>query len=1088
MIDTNTINKIPYVTSDPDIEDGQSQMIFILDGDSIDGADSETGTEGDLNKPLVLIQDNVEVLSENGIAQQQTIDQLVSEVNTLTGQDGADLGVRLSTLESNVASRTQQIVLNTNHIGLPSTNETPATGMYQLIENVQSDIGTRDPNDIISPSANDNSIRSDLWFIKSVLIGNKLQYDPNGTYNPDYTTATGITGELQAFGIRMNSAESSLSDITTRLTTLEDTTVQGSVVEIRADLGGRTDAGYIENETVFGRLLDLETQQQTNTQSIDDINNTLTDPDGISATLQSIQSDLNSVTQLAGQNQSDISTVSQTVDTNTSSISTNGDSISNLVTIVGSTNWQSETTSLQYRVNLVESVVGTQSDSNDDSTLYGYINTLLLGNTTGSLNNAVSRINTLESSTENFSPRITYIENLIGSDTTAGSGFTLEDSGAILLDNTTPINIITATVADGITIGETNVDVKLVGNVSINTETPVTLSGATFTGEVQGIDPVNPQDFTTLNYIESNFVNITGGEFTGEVQGINPTTSTAFTTKQYVDDIDTNIRNDFVESTGGTFTGAVTAPSFNVGTNSYSSNSNGALITATDTETGDNYTLEVSKLNGVLYSDAGTEYKVYHEGNRPTPSDINATEQSPDDNTKYIRQNRTWAALPIQDDAPADNAMYGRVNNTWQELNINNIGKLHIINELNDFNVIDGEEVITLEDGVNYMINGEIDIGGHRFVVSTGYVCSIFGESSYISKIISNTTGALFTSSVASLTMHDIGLTTSDTGSIFNLSSTSDLNDLSFVHLYNVDIDRTGSLGTINGLNEFLWNGSNFATFLMSSDPSLKVIGDTDIVRIDGFIPSYWTGALFDLDNTQGSIRVVDFSNMDIKIQSTDQMVFSANTTDDSIQNAGVGTISDIILRQHPNPNVTALTTQQFRTFIRSNAAFGGLDSASVNWHISNGINVCESETYAVITQSEDTTITVTDTTQTIFGSAGVLSNENANTSRIAYNDGKLIYSTHDYDTMILRLDWNLYSTESESFSIKFNVIVTDEYGSVNTYQRTRKIIPNTSTTTNIRLPIRIGTNDNIHVEYQIDSGNSTSYTVLSSDCTLTLE
>lgn len=305
-----------------------------------------------------------------------------------------------------------------------------------------------------------------------------------------------------------------------------------------------------------------------------------------------------------------------------------------------------------------------------------------------------------------------------------------------------------------------------------------------------------------------------------------------------------------------------------------------------------------------------------------------------------------------------------------------------------------------------------------------------------------------------------------------------------------VDIDNTGDIGVVSGLNQFLWTGSNFATFLHATDPSLKVRGNFDIFKIDGFIPAYWDGALFDLDNTQCSIRVADFSNMDIKIQSATQRIFSINTNDDSIQEQGMGSISDTIIRVNPSPEIDPeITTQEFRTLVRSNDIFGGISSSSVNWHITNGINVRESETFAVVTQSEDTTFNVTTDSQRIFGATGILQNENTDTSRLSYSDGVLTYSTHDYVTMILRLDWQLYANSTpEDFRMKFNIIIETEQGAQTIIQRSRKIISEHSMNTSIRLPIQIGTKDKVWVETQIDSGNNTTYELDSSDCTLTLE
>lgn len=169
-------------------------------------------------------------------------------------------------------------------------------------------------------------------------------------------------------------------------------------------------------------------------------------------------------------------------------------------------------------------------------------------------------------------------------------------------------------------------------------------------------------------------------------------------------------------------------------------------------------------------------------------SELNVTEEALNDNNTYSRKNKSWVLNSIQSDAPSDGTYYARIDNKWEHIDLSRAGSLIIVNDVTDFpnTTTDEDEEITLEDYTTYLINGAINIGNRTFNLQStdgvGKHISMLGGSSFNNKLISGTTGVLFFGDGVNLSIQQIGLSTSDSGSIFNLPELS--GQLSFIHSF----------------------------------------------------------------------------------------------------------------------------------------------------------------------------------------------------------------------------------------------------------------------------------------------------------------
>lgn len=294
------IEELRYVNGQPDpaLRPDQTRINWAKNGESIGGATGDTTSDGVLNRAGVEVQENVLNTHNNTKAQQSTIIELVDTVNELTGGEDADLGTRLTASEFDIQVLQNEMTAVETDVGIPSNENTLATGLHRVTELTNADIGVRNPQDVPNTVENNDTVRKDLYFIKR-RIGNDRNYDVNGNLVVDIEP-TGMKYQIddlynKVATVNQEIGEDNISGtLSGRIFTLESSTQTGSVAAIRDELGSSEDA--IENRSVYLRLDDLESASDDHTISIDALDLSISNPvGGIINRLDVIETDVSNI-------------------------------------------------------------------------------------------------------------------------------------------------------------------------------------------------------------------------------------------------------------------------------------------------------------------------------------------------------------------------------------------------------------------------------------------------------------------------------------------------------------------------------------------------------------------------------------------------------------------------------------------------------------------------------------------------------------------------------------------------------------------------------------------------------------------------
>lgn len=509
MIELPEILELKYVNGAPDISlrPDQTRIIFAQNGQPFTGAINELDDGGELNRAPSNIQFNVATVHDNIKLHHNVIGELVEAVNNLTGGEDSNLGQRLSLAEQNITSNRQII---DGHTASINTN-------VSEIDSIKTNIGTRDILDIPAPTVGD-SVRSDLWFIKSALIGNKANYDPNGNYSPtSYPNASGIHGELS--NIRQDVSDNTLeiTNLNERVTTIEEITNSVEVQDLRHDVGERTEPGYDPSKSLLLRTYELENDTISLGIEINNINDQITGAGGLDERLSSVEAINNTQNQSIDTLTTGLDSVNTDLGTWTSlsgpvkeEIETLSTSDSQQWTIIGDSNWMSQPASLRFRLGSIETQVGSkQTDDASEDTIWGYVNTYLRQSGSGSITEHETRISTLEDLNSNLEPRVESLEDKIGDHLgTYGNGIVFNNGRSLAWQfsdgSTNPIlDVVKATHPDGVELGTSTYPLKLIGT------DPLTFNGENVVMEssidLSGITGVS--DTSTLQTVIQELVN-----------------------------------------------------------------------------------------------------------------------------------------------------------------------------------------------------------------------------------------------------------------------------------------------------------------------------------------------------------------------------------------------------------------------------------------------------------------------------------------------------------------------------------------------------------------------------------------------------
>lgn len=248
---------IPFIDGTPSRESLQSKIRWIHNGESLLGTTTKESNDGSLNLSGVQIQQNVVHLQLNDIFHNAKINELIDNMNLITGnmEEAADQTV-IKTLNNAVKDVTL-LKVDSNVI------KTDVAEHSVDIGTIKAEIGERDPE----KDPKHRTLRDDIIFLKT-QIGSYTGYNHDGDSDPL------STGDGMKYKIMQNSK--ALSTHEARITKIEDDwslsevgNLTKTVTNLRNEMGL---ANMATHDSVYIRLNHLGNQlTDTNTQ-IDEIN------------------------------------------------------------------------------------------------------------------------------------------------------------------------------------------------------------------------------------------------------------------------------------------------------------------------------------------------------------------------------------------------------------------------------------------------------------------------------------------------------------------------------------------------------------------------------------------------------------------------------------------------------------------------------------------------------------------------------------------------------------------------------------------------------------------------------------------------
>ena len=429
------LKDLPFVDSVPG--EGQERISWIKNGEEILGASTKYGNDGSMNRPIVSVFKNVEVLDENIGILKTAIETSQKDIKTIQGV--LDVSGDIEALS--------QISVNKNDISnlktLTNEHTDILTGTNNTVDKINADIGpfNDEENSVY------RTIRNDLLWIKQELGQysgqdiNGLPVVGNASTGMKHRIITNST-LLSSQGIRLSELENKFTEsdvgsltvevgklrdelgnkpvdfgpnIYNRLNTIDDkqTLINSDIAEIKSSIG------YPENVSII-------TEINNNKSSIESINNELNQSEGVKQRLTAIETSIGS---------DDIpSSIKGKIKNHTTSIeSLNG--------IVG----ENTSSGLRANVSWLNQIVGTDSSGGQPSPSGSLLNKVsVLEGEVSVLNNNVQNIQVeIGNNRTGIKGQVIELTSLINGNNPDGS--TVEERGLTNSVKTNETNIAAVT-------------------------------------------------------------------------------------------------------------------------------------------------------------------------------------------------------------------------------------------------------------------------------------------------------------------------------------------------------------------------------------------------------------------------------------------------------------------------------------------------------------------------------------------------------------------------------------------------------------------------------------------------------------------
>lgn len=283
----NPLPKIPFVDGVPDDATTQTKIIWIKNGETLDGSPDKVSNTGSLNRTGVNIQQNAVQLEQNTITHNDKINEVIDQVNLITENIDA-IG------DESVIKKVNQLDQDVRALTLSNTQTQNKVAQLTLSVNAQNDeIGEYDPE----KDPKHRTIRNDIIYIKKE-VGSYPGFNVDGDVDPS-STGTGLK-------YRVLSNQRAISMQETRITKLEDDwalsevgQLTEEVKELRAEMG---DSGLATTRSIYARIKILEDGSIVMQNELDAINSYIGRTSGSTSSVNDRVNSLeNSVSSLATQ-------------------------------------------------------------------------------------------------------------------------------------------------------------------------------------------------------------------------------------------------------------------------------------------------------------------------------------------------------------------------------------------------------------------------------------------------------------------------------------------------------------------------------------------------------------------------------------------------------------------------------------------------------------------------------------------------------------------------------------------------------------------------------------------------------------------
>ncbi|QEG05200.1 fibritin neck whiskers protein [Shigella phage JK23] len=429
------LKDLPFVDSVPD--EGQERISWIKNGEEILGASTKYGNDGSMNRPIVSVFKNVEVLDENIGILKTAIETSQKDIKTIQGV--LDVSGDIEALS--------QISVNKNDISnlktLTNEHTDILTGTNNTVDKIIADIGpfNDEENSVY------RTIRNDLLWIKQEL-GQYSGQDINGL--PVVGNAsTGMKHRIITNSTLLSSQDIRLSELENKFTESDVGSLTVEVGKLRDELGNKpvdfgpniynrlntiddkqtlinSDIAEIKSSIGYPENVSIITEINNNKSSIESINNELNQSEGVKQRLTAIETSIGS---------DDIpSSIKGKIKNHTTSIeSLNG--------IVG----ENTSSGLRANVSWLNQIVGTDSSGGQPSPSGSLLNKVsVLEGEVSVLNNNVQNIQVeIGNNRTGIKGQVIELTSLINGNNPDGS--TVEERGLTNSIKTNETNIAAVT-------------------------------------------------------------------------------------------------------------------------------------------------------------------------------------------------------------------------------------------------------------------------------------------------------------------------------------------------------------------------------------------------------------------------------------------------------------------------------------------------------------------------------------------------------------------------------------------------------------------------------------------------------------------